>query len=234
MDLLSAKGLVISRNPVNEVDAMIRVISRQGVTGFFLPRGFLASSRFLGIFQPLHWVDFLFSKRLDLRVIYDYTEYEKCDPGILDNAEARELLFDLVRTYSRLQDAELPNDLGRLFTDVYDNLAKQGQNIRGLRFSFLMLFLLYEGIFPALRRCAICGRTHSDTNYFSPQNGGYICKECSIENQYSHTDKILWKALNYTLKNPEGILEKSNWNDDILRYTKVLTKYLNYHFIGGL
>jgi len=98
-----------------------------------------------------------------------------------------------------------------------------------LKFSFILKFLEYVGHSPFLEKCLKCGRP-SELDYFSPELGGTICKNCAVSQNEHYLIRIndgIRKTLLFMRDKPMTSVLNLSLNEGSIQ--RLIREYLEYH-----
>ncbi|MDY2959265.1 MAG: DNA repair protein RecO [Hornefia sp.] len=168
----------------------------------------------------------------------------------LDRAETLHSFYSIGEDIDKYMEASyileltekvIPEDVPQpgifsLLMNFIKALEKRKTHHLTLKLAYEVKLLKLLGIFPELKRCAICGSTEGK-EYFSIESGGLMCSGCCEKIKSESTESLIFpttfdivKVLNYFASNSLETFEKIALEDKTAKYLqRIIRSYISYH-----
>ena len=140
-----------------------------------------------------------------------------------------------------MEEDPQPKLFGEL-AEFLEAVSRRSKKIDTLVLAYIVKALDSTGTMPELDSCAVCGKSRGDhpAGWFSIEEGGILCRDCSSEIMKSQEDqenKLIYKVdfdiiniLGYFRKEPFSRFEKIALEDRVSdKLMDILKGYLAYH-----
>lgn len=180
MELIKTSGVVIRRTKVKDNDLMLTIFTRD-----------------LGVIRASARGARGFKNRLSAgTALFAYSEFVLY-PGRelykVNSCELLESFYSLTSNIERLafatyiadltgyvvQEEEGAERLLSLFLNTFYLFARWGGELRTVKCVYELKLLEFLGFAPCITECVVCGS--GETPFFSPAEGGLLCKTCQTE-----------------------------------------------------
>ena len=219
-------GIVIRRHKFGEADRLITLFTADFGKVRAIAKGAMRpGSKLGGNVELLTHSQLMLARGRNLDIITQAQAIDIFLP-IRDSLELMSCGFylsELVDTFTEenVQDAEMFD----LFLNTLRELARARDSERVLRY-FELRLLNHLGYRPQLGRCANCSKQLlPEVNYFSPAQGGVLCRECGYPDMGARTISVnALKVLRFWLHSDSATAGRVKLSVEITREIKSLMR----------
>lgn len=222
---LEIEGIVLRQTPYKEKDAIVSVLTKNGIASFYA-RGILA----------------LTSKNASSCLLYAYSRFLLSSASDRLTLRKGELIDSFYNNYQSVEKMTMlglmseivfkvsGDDDGRLYSSFFRiiYLLKENFDVVTLMTIFLAKAILFSGYALQYDECLQCGSKKNiiGVDYL---NGGFICAKC---NKFNNVESSLYlKTFHYVFKVDEMNFNKNVLNKEIcMRLIREFLAYLKKNF----
>ena len=220
------EGIIIKRHKFGEADRLLTLFTADYGKVRAIAKGAMRpKSKLGGNVELLTHSQLMLARGRNLDIITQAQAIDNFLP-IRDNLELMSCGFylsELVDTFT--EESVEDREMFDLFLNTLRELSAAMDGERILRY-FELRLLSHLGYRPQLQRCSNCGKQlQQETNYFSPAQGGALCRDCGYPDMGAKTLSVnALKVLRLWLKCDFETARRVKLNNELTREIKNLMR----------
>lgn len=227
--IYKVQGIVLKRTNLAEADRILTVFTREKGKIKVIAKGVRKTlSKLAGHLELFCLVDLRLAEGRNLDIITD-AQVKKCFLNLRGNLRSTTTAYYLTEITEKMtaENQKHPEIFDLLLDVLQDVNQKQSQLLVSY---FELNFLNESGFKPELYRCLLChGKILPKDNYFSFQEGGLVCKNCSNTTLNFKISDSAIKVLRLFLKHKLSFVDKIKLDQKTVKeVSKITHQYLQY------
>jgi DNA repair protein RecO (recombination protein O) len=171
-------GFILRSTDYRESDSILTVLThRYGKIAFVAKGARRTDSKFTAALDLLTLSEFVFYEGENLKLLKEATIVDDFR-AVKRDYDRLEVAMEAIRLAHLLIEDDHPDEA--IFALLREGFSRLGRTQQVLLWAlaFKLRFLRALGVAPRLGPCAGCGKALTPELWFSPANGGLVCKEC--------------------------------------------------------